>query len=200
MPAFDSPLGVEAVDYFVGLVEDGLVVPHPESIDHNTNRELFISGQVPITIDGAFMKGLTNERNPDLDIGFLHLQDETGGHTTGGGFWAVGAGSEHKQMAFNFIQFLSTEEMARKYFLESGQAPFFDVYDHPEIQNDEFARVSGEILADPDTKPMPILPQSTELQKILVEQVQQVLLEGKDTAQALSEAAEGWREIIKANQ
>ncbi len=199
MPAFNSDIGVEAVEYIVGLVEDDLIIPGPEAMTHGTNREMFCSGQLPITIDGAFMKGICAGRNEDINLGFLHLQDVTGGHSTGGAFWSISAYSEHKDEAWEFIKFLTSPYAAKEYFLFSGQSPMWDVYSDPEIQEDEFARVAGEILADPDTKVMPILPEQPELERIFAEQFQLVLLEGKDAKQALDDAAAGWAEILGAN-
>jgi multiple sugar transport system substrate-binding protein len=200
MPAFNNDLGVEAVEYFMSLIEDDLILPGPEAMTHSTNREMFCSGQLPITIDGAFMKGICAGRNPDINLGFVRMQDVTGGHTTGGAFWSISAYSEHKEESWEFIKFLTSPYAAKEYFLFSGQAPMFNVYEDPDIQEDEFARVSGEILQDPDTQVMPILPEQPELQRIFGEQIQLVLLEGKDVKQALDDAAAGWIEILEANQ
>jgi ABC-type glycerol-3-phosphate transport system substrate-binding protein len=200
MPAFNNELGVEAVEYFVGLVEDDLIVPGPEAMTHSTNREMFCSGQLPITIDGAFMKGICAGRNPDINLGFVRMEDVTGGATTGGGFWSMSAFSEHKQESWEFIKFLTSPYAAKEYFLFSGQAPLFNVYQDPDIQEDEFARTAGEILEDPDTKVMPILPEQPELERIFGEQFQLVLLEGKDAKQALDDAAAAWTQILEAHQ
>jgi ABC-type glycerol-3-phosphate transport system substrate-binding protein len=200
MPAFNNDLGVEAVDYFIDLIEEDLIIPGPQAMDHSTNREMFCSGQLPVTIDGSFMKGICAGRNPDINLGFVHMEDVTGGHTTGGAFWAIAKDSEHKEESWEYVKFLTSPYAAKEYFLFSGQAPMFDVYSDPDVQEDEFARVAGEILFNPDTQVMPILPEQPELQRIFAEQIQLVLLEGKDTKQALDDAAAGWREILEANQ
>jgi multiple sugar transport system substrate-binding protein len=198
MPAFNNDLGVEAVEYFLGLIEDDLVVPGSEAMMHGTNRELFCGEQTAVTIDGSFMKEICRATNPEIEMGFVHLEDVTGGHSTGGGFWAISAFTEHPEESWEFVKFLSSGETAKQYFLDSGQAPLMDVYDDPDIQADEFSRIAGEILKDPDTRVMPILPQSPELERILVEEIHQVMLEGKDVRQALDDAAAAWTEIIEA--
>ena len=196
MPAFNNDLGVEAVEYFLNLIENDLVTPGAEATGVGVARELLCAEQIAVIIDGSFMKEICRASNPDIDMGFVHLKDVTGGHSTGGGFWSISASTEHPEKSWEFVKFLSSPYAAKQYFLDSGQAPMMDLYSDPDIEADEFARVAGEILKDPAIRVMPILPESPELERILVEEIQKVLLEDKDVRQALDDAAAGWSNIL----
>lgn len=105
----DSPETVAAMQWFVDLFQKHKVAPTPAEISAMKGVDLFSTGRVAISFDGAW-KLSTFKQNPDLDFGlvgvpkFEHGERANFMYASGYGITAM---SKHPDEAFAFLQDLT---------------------------------------------------------------------------------------------
>lgn len=77
----DTPEAMEAIDFYVGLVNDGLAGP-PSAVDAGWGGEAFGNGRVAMAMEGNWVIDYLNQQFPDLNWGIASLPAGTGGQAT----------------------------------------------------------------------------------------------------------------------
>jgi len=67
--ALDSPAGVEALNFELGLVKDGLTQKEPTGYNRENLQDLFTAKKVAMIITGPWFAGMLKKDHPDLKFG-----------------------------------------------------------------------------------------------------------------------------------
>jgi multiple sugar transport system substrate-binding protein len=103
----DTPQMHDAINFYRGMVKDGLV-PAGAQTDTGTNFfAAFANGNIGLAPSGSFAIGALNNQYPDLDFGVTFLPGKTGGWSSfaGGDNIVVSAGTTKLKQIEAFIKF-----------------------------------------------------------------------------------------------
>lgn len=191
--SLDSPEAVEALEYYDSFFEAGLVSPQPEGFDITP---AFVQGSYPMFFSGPWHLALIEEAGgEDFADQWAIAPMPTGDSATsfvGGSNLAVFEGSDNRDAAWKFIEFLTQPEVQAQWFDQVGALPSVQsAWDSESLSGDEQLAVFGQQLED--AKSPPSIPTWEELAATIDDQVEQVTAGDAppaDAAAAMQEAAE----------
>jgi multiple sugar transport system substrate-binding protein len=110
----DSPEAQEAIDFYVGMVEDGIAGP-PSAVDAGWGGEAFANGRVAMAMEGNWVINFLNEQYPDLNWGVAPLPQGPAGPATMAFTvcYGVAADNEHPEESWALVNFLTGPEGAQ---------------------------------------------------------------------------------------
>ncbi|MCD1634775.1 sugar ABC transporter substrate-binding protein [Martelella mediterranea] len=125
----NSPEVKEAIEFYRGMVMDGLV-PAGSQTDGGMNFfAAFAGGNIGITPSGSFAIGALNSQYPDLDYGVTYLPGKDGGWSSfaGGDNFVVSAKTSDAKLAAveSFLEFAYSLE-GQKILAQNGSLPVRD--------------------------------------------------------------------------
>jgi multiple sugar transport system substrate-binding protein len=189
--AFNSPEGVEALDFMVRLVQSG-AIPDPAGVTIEGDEEpLFIAGEDAMLITGGWLVGLVKEGNPDLQFGVSHVPVKDESITPVN--WGVTdtlimSKDACVPVAAKFIEFMYRPEHRVAFSQEVGDLPVTqDAAQDPAFTEDPITRGFVELL--PTARFDPLDPNYSKMQEFLRENLQLAYLGEKTPQQALDDAA-----------
>jgi ABC-type glycerol-3-phosphate transport system substrate-binding protein len=205
LAVFNSDAGVRALEYWGSLLAEGLVypgtVPGALAIGEKEMIELFGAEQVPMQLTGPFVKGQVVERNPEMK-GNVALtppfKDVTSGYLITGSGASLSSHSEHPELAWDFLKYLLSDEVAfkmvkeRSLFWANTKALKF-----PSIKEDPVLRYLPQMIGDPASQPWSVLPQLGDLCNSLMKNAQEYFLGKKNAKTALDDAVKYWNKVIR---
>ena len=107
--SFDQAVFAEALDSFYGLISSGLTPDNPNAYGYSDANTIFKSGKAAMRLTGSWMIREFVETLGD-DVGFFPLPAIKGLTTAPpagiGTVWCVSEGSENKEAAVEFIDFI----------------------------------------------------------------------------------------------
>ncbi len=112
----DTPEALQAIELYVGLVEDGLAGP-PSAVDAGWGGEAFGNGRVAMAMEGNWVINYLKEQFPDLEWGVVPLPAGPAGQATMAftvcyGVSAAAEGAE-AEAAWKLANFLTGKEGAK---------------------------------------------------------------------------------------
>jgi len=108
----DSDQAREALDFYVGMVNDGIAGP-PPSVDAGWGGEAFGQGRVAMAMEGNWVIQYLLDQFPELNWGVTELPQHTGGGKATMVFtvcYAVGATNNHPDESWKLVNFLTGPE------------------------------------------------------------------------------------------
>ena len=109
----NSPEALEALEFYIGLVDDGLA-DQPSELDSGWNGEAFGKGRAAMSMEGNWIVPFLADQFPDLNYGVTQLPAGPGGEATMAFTvcYAVPAGIDaaHQAAAFELVNFLTGPE------------------------------------------------------------------------------------------
>jgi multiple sugar transport system substrate-binding protein len=122
--AFNSPQGVEALQFLADMYKAGLT-PDPATIDRDANLQpLFWSGDEAMAITGPWFINMTKEKAPNLNLGVAKLPVKSGDPTTLAVTDTLMMNSKgNKDMAWKFVQFMYQPSWRLKFDQAEGMLP-----------------------------------------------------------------------------
>ena len=121
---FNSPEGVAALEWWMGLNDSGVVAPGAFGVSKGQLREQFATGKIAAMWDGPFASTIAKQTNPDINVAYAPAWcDATCGYQWGGSGLAISANTEKKDAAWQFIKYLLSEEVSLK-MTETAGIPF----------------------------------------------------------------------------
>ena len=182
--ALDSPAGVQAMDAIAGTILTRKIAPRSTmELDNTLLRDLFINENIAWYIGGQFDIDPIREENPDIEIGTAVIPGVDGmGYTTVNGFsLIIPAGTDHKDQAWEFAEFIARpENMATLTATFPGRK---SALNHPKFDDPLLGPFSEQLARG---KSEPDFPQWSEMEKIIYHYLQAVILNGMDSSQALA--------------
>ncbi|UJP10516.1 extracellular solute-binding protein [Microbacterium sp. KUDC0406] len=189
----NSPENVEALEYWSGLIKDGLASPDgPAFLDtvswSTTGKNAAIIDGGPWFIgwfDDANGKGWADE-NLDLAVAPVG-PDGDEATTVGGGSWFVPQDSENKDAAWKFARFMSQPENQVQWYQIFHNMPALKAaWDDPAMQGD---RVLDTVKAGLETGVnLPKVSTWTQVGDVIGQQIEKVVRGGISAKDALDEA------------
>jgi len=222
----NSPEGVEAMEFLVSLVPPDAPVRSPELAESAVGpSQLFKLGKVAMLLDGSWWAPNFEKDNPDLDFAIAPLsRRDRRAVMTGSVLWAISSHSEHKEMAWRMIKWMTSREQSLRYWETLRVAPpaRMSVVTSPEFRSttgliDEDGRVwvppmteeeypdraawlEYAITPDPETgeRPgfVPATPYQADLERKISSAIVAVVRGDATPRQALDDAARAVHEII----
>lgn len=191
----------ELLDYFAGLNEEGLIAPGLANMLEQDKVESFASGQTAMIVSATPHVNVIGERDQvNFTVGAIPTKDGFSG-TPGATYasWGIGISdsSDHKEEAWKFVEFLLGAEQNGALATAANMFPA-----NGDASPDESAMAENSVKAFEIWKQgAPVdeflgLPAAEQLQRTLIEQVQQVLAGDEDATTGLSSAQVEWDDII----
>lgn len=191
----------ELLDFFAGLNEDGLLAPGIANMLEQDKVESFANGQTAMIVSATPHVNVIGDRGQvNFTVGAVPTEDGYSG-TPGATYasWGIGIAdsSQHKDEAWTFIEFLLDADHNGSLSTAANMFPA-----NPEATPDEADMAENSVKAFEIWKQgAPVdeflgLPAAEQLQRTLIEQVQQVLSGGMNAATGLSNAQLEWDDII----
>lgn len=114
-----------AFEFYRRMYEEGLI-PEGSKVDDGADFiNAFTSGKVGMVGTGVFSIALLKAQYPDIDFGITFLPGQDGGQSSfaGGDNIAIPKGSKHVAEAFEFIQWLLSDEVQLEQYAKNSQLP-----------------------------------------------------------------------------
>lgn len=187
-----------ATEFIQGLWDDGVIASGSFTMKEQDKVEEFTNGRVGMMIDSLAHINLIRETNPDLDFSISALPAEAGYDGERGipyASWGIGVAenSEHKDVAFELVEFLMSEDtnselstMANAFPGNTESVPAF-------VEDDDLFQDAFEIYqAGYPANEFTGLPVAEELMRLLGEQLQAALDGQQSMDEALENAQDAW--------
>ena len=196
--AFNSPAGVEALQFMVDLVsKDKVTEPEPTAYDREGLQEMFKSGKLAMTITGPWFWKMLKKDVPDLKYGVAPIpgnkQQKTMAVTDN---LIMFKSCKDKQAAWKFVEFFYKPELRQEWAETFGMIP-----ELKSVANSDFIKQSPEWstflkLLDSGVF-VPLHPRWTAIAKEIEVGVQEALLKQKTPKAALDAAKTRVDAILK---
>lgn len=110
----DSPEAQEAINLYVGMVNDGIAGP-PSAVDAGWGGEAFANERVAMAMEGNWVINYLNEQFPDLNWGVAPLPEGPAGPATMAFTvcYGVAADNEYPEESWALVNFLTGPEGAQ---------------------------------------------------------------------------------------
>jgi multiple sugar transport system substrate-binding protein len=201
MPAFNTPQGVDALQFMMDLQKGGM---DPASISYvgiNDAAGVFLSGKASMMWNWPLT--WSQAQKPDQSsivgkVGAAVLPAGPAGTASldGGDAWSVAKTAADQQLAADLIQFYLSPEQQKAQVLQTGWLPILSsVLADPEVQK---ASPNAAAVAEQRKGPCNafITPDYTQVTQALGTEVQSALQGTKTAAQAIADAEKSVRDIV----
>lgn len=187
--SLDSPRSVEALSFLAGLVADGAAfVPVPVDARSADAFALFASGQVSMHTSGSWDLVRVRREVADGRWGVAlmprDLQADSGTVIGGSSLW-VPVGSDHRELAFEFMVHLTSDEYALRLATEEGRLPVRPrLFDDAALDDAEL----GMFLRQAQTAHPPLINAFDGAISAFERALEEILVEGGDPSDSLARA------------
>ena len=163
-----------------------------------TGQNKFVLGKAAIDMHEFTYAGNLTQTAPDLNYS-VHLPPPAPGRPVGtaGTHWAyvVSAQSEHQEMSWEWIKFLTSEEAQRKWVADGGELPSrVSLYSDPELRADPNTAVALDAMATAVPFDAAGWDDVYSIQQAVWDNV---ILKGQDVAAAVAEAAQAEEKLYQ---
>jgi multiple sugar transport system substrate-binding protein len=120
-----DPMVKAALEFYKKMWDEKLI-PEGAKVDNGSEfLNAFRTGKIGMAGSGAFSIGTLKKENPEIDFGLTYLPGQKGGKSSfaGGDSIGIPAGSKYVNEAFDFIQWMLTDEVQLEQFAKSNQLP-----------------------------------------------------------------------------
>lgn len=196
---FNSDAGVKALEYYKSLIKTHKVAtPGELSAGEKEKRANFSSENTAFMLEGPWGISIQRKANPNLDFGVVPLPvDAAAGTIAGGTSVGIAAKSKNKDAAWKFVSFLAGHEAQVMWAKSTNNFPHNKkALQDPFIQDDPMLKVFADQFTINPINPDLQMPQSNEMRKLFVTEVQNFLTDKKTARQALDDAAKAWNDIF----
>jgi multiple sugar transport system substrate-binding protein len=120
-----DPAVKAALEFYKKMWDEKLI---PEGAKVDTGSEFlnaFRTGKIGMAGSGAFSISTLKKENPEIDFGLTYLPGQKGGKSSfaGGDSIGIPAGSKYVNEAFDFIQWMLSDDVQLEQFAKSNQLP-----------------------------------------------------------------------------
>jgi multiple sugar transport system substrate-binding protein len=191
---FNSSVGVEVLEYWKKLIDEDLVYPDPLDTDPRNTYELLAEEAVSMMLIGPWVQSVVEQSNPDIQ---LASAPPFGGSAATGSGISLSAKTKHPEMAWEFMKHLWSDEVAVKMVEEKSMMwATKKAFESPAIQQNLILKYQPQMINDPDSQSIPILPEMEDLFRVLSENMQAYYLGRKDAKAAVDDAAAYWNQVM----
>jgi len=197
-PAFDTPEGKLAMQYWADLYNDGLLMPGSEAATVQQNRGDFCSGKTLMIIDGPWMGATCGTMNATFTVEMAPglCGEKSCGNVVYPWYFAIAENSKHKVEALKFIAYLTSDAVGQdfsKTFSISLANPVR--YSDADYKNDPITGKMQALLGTAGNQPLPPTLHAELVQTMVGEEWQSVLFGKQDVDEALASIKTKWLAI-----
>lgn len=200
LAGFNTPEGVEALQWMVDIVQSGEVVPPgTTSASNNTCIDMLAADKVAMWIDASLWLGFIRAGRPEVNITLATMpQGKIASTDNGGTGLSMAAKTKHPEEAWEFLKFMTSDDIMKRWAMAASFAPGNKaVLGDPEfLANPENATVAY-MLENYKIWPLSHYPDSANLEGKLRNYLQAAYLGEMTTQEALDAAAVEWDSILK---
>lgn len=196
--AFNSPEGVEALQFIVDLIyEEKVVPPGTAAMDINEIIDLFVSDKIGFWFNGPWYIGVMKATYPEAQVTVAPMPKEvTQGSIAGGTAFCISSQTEHPDEAWEFVKFMTSDENLTEWAVAFGHVPpNYAAFDHEFFTDPSMAAAVAQTKS-PDTIPANHYPETDQLNQIMRTYLQKAYLKEMTPKEALDAAAAEWDEIL----
>jgi raffinose/stachyose/melibiose transport system substrate-binding protein len=142
--SWDNPDTVAAIKmFFVDMNQAGYFVPDVNAVSYDDGNALFQTGKAAMLATGTWMvESLTNPEQTQVPVGFFFLPSINGNPVVVpggiGSGWVVSSSAKHPQETLEFLNYLISDEMGKRWVSEIRAVPAYPVdtsgLEIPELQ------------------------------------------------------------------
>lgn len=118
----DEPAALEAIEFFAGMMNDGIAMRDANLSQAGGDAAVFASGQAAMIIQNSSRVTAFNEAGLNYDVAVVPIPE--GGQrsaSAGGAAWVMSAGSDDKEAAWTFLSWLQSTDGGQRLYTESGE-------------------------------------------------------------------------------
>ena len=116
-----NPANREAIELQKTLIDENIV---PHGADRVQARQIFWEGRAAMIIEGPWVMTSVRSENPDLlpsiGVALMPFPNQTAGTSNG---FAIARDAQHKDLAWEFIQMITSQEWMERYGEMAGVTP-----------------------------------------------------------------------------
>ena len=164
-------------------------------------QDMQIAHTLCMWTDGPWMLSTMRNTYPEENICVLPMTTaKTFGNLSGGTSLGMSSISKHKDEAWKFIEFMTSDEVLLKWNKGTGNAPpVYSAWDDPYYAEDRDWQVMKELAMQDNEYIIPAnhYPESIALNQIMRNYLQAAYIGEMSPKEALDAAAEEWNEILE---
>ena len=203
LAGFNSPEGVEALEFMTGLVQEGEIVPPgTTSASNNTCIDMLAADKVAMWIDASIWLGFIRAGRPEVNITLATMPYRNVQSTDNGGTgFGISPLTEHPEEAWEFVKFLISDDVMKRWAMAGSFTPGnVNVLNDPEfLENPENAKVKY-MLDNYKIWPLSHYPDNANLESVLRTYLQAAYLGDMTPEEALDGAAAEWNTVLEDYQ
>jgi len=193
---FNSEAGVKALEYLISLkpyMPEGFT-----SMDLNQLVDLMVSDKVAMFEDGPWFIGIIQNGHPDFKICVAPMTvGDMPGNITGGTALGISPLSKHKQEAWKFIEYMTSDDVLTRWNEATNNIPpNIAAFERPTYKEGPLS-VAAEAVKQPGIIPANQYPESDALNAIMRNYLQAAYLGQMTPKEALDKAVEEWNAILQ---
>ncbi len=196
MAAFNSPEGVEALEFLVGL-SDTDAVPDPTGTATEEIQPLFTAERLGLWIDGNFFVAQIADSSPDLDYSVVAVPVNDGADpvTWGVTDTLVISKDAPADLAKLFIDHIYQTDARTEFDTNEGLLPVLQSQASDEAFADDNSQAWIEMLST--ARFDPLHPNYSQMQELLKNEIQAAVKGSKTAQEALDDAAADFNELVE---
>jgi len=202
--ALDSPESQQGIEFYTGLAtEHELSTPAAVTWDESHLLENFVKGDIAMMISGSWTPKTIIAENPELEgkIGVFPIPGPDGGYSpsfVGGSLLSMFETSENKDLAWKFIELMSSEKYATQWVEQTGFFPgLTSLLEQVQQENDPLVAPFALQMAEAGES-VPVTPTwgQVEGQQTIPAMLQSILSGKKSVAEATADASAEINELF----
>ncbi|RJP53156.1 MAG: sugar ABC transporter substrate-binding protein [Anaerolineaceae bacterium] len=194
--AFNSEAGVEALEYLISLspyIPEGFT-----SMDLNQIVDLMTSDKVAMFQDGPWFIGIIQSGHPDFELCVAPMTvGSMPGNITGGTALGISPLSKHKDEAWKFIEYMTSDDVLTRWNEATNNIPPNNAALERPVYQEGPLSVAAQVVKQPGVIPANQYPESDALNAIMRNYLQAAYLGQMTPKEALDKAAEEWNAILQ---
>lgn len=141
----DSPEVRDALEFYKKMWDEGLIPPSAQADTGTDFLNSFLTGTIGMAGSGAFSIATLKNDHPEIDFGLTFLPGKDGGKSSfaGGDSIAITSSSTHAAEAFEFIQWVLSDEIQLQMFAARGQLPL-----RSDLIDNEYSRQDPRLITN----------------------------------------------------
>lgn len=191
----DSPKAVEALEYYVSFFEEDIAQTEAQGSD--TIQE-FKTGNKPIFFSGPWMIDLIKDQAPEIDGKWsvaMMPEKESRTSFTGGSNLVIFEGSDKKDAAWKFVEFMSQQETQKEWYEATNALPANqDIWQSDYFADQPMLEVFGKQLED--AKAPISVPEWEQVATAIKRRMQQAIYGDATAEESISKLKEDIKGIL----
>ncbi|SJM49485.1 Maltose/maltodextrin ABC transporter, substrate binding periplasmic protein MalE [Gulosibacter sp. 10] len=193
-PTVDSPEAVAGIQALADAYANGDIPERANGFTEEETNLAFLAGETVFAYNWPYMYDTaksepTSEVGDDFDVTAIVGPDGPGASTLGGYNNGINVYSEYKATAFDFVQFVISEENQQSFAEQSFPPVLASIYED-EALVEEFPYLPALKESLDNAQPRPVTPYYAAVSKAIADNAYAAIVEGQDVEEAVAAMTE----------